>query len=123
VAEQISINQRDSRAARCAICHDEARPLKQCPRCASLFHDACRRELRRCPTIGCRSMVDSDSGDEHEEEREDQEEEAASPPAAEATPAFSTSRAFLWSALSGLVPIAFLLLGWIAAPELFIFSL
>lgn len=39
---------------RCALCHGEARGLLEgCGACGALLHADCRRDLGRCPTIGC----------------------------------------------------------------------
>lgn len=57
VDEALSIRSRSTHSVRCAVCHDAARPLKQCPRCNSLFHDVCRRSLGKCPTLACPATI------------------------------------------------------------------
>lgn len=42
--------------ARCAYCHDDLAEGWACPGCRTLLHAACRDELARCPTPGCREL-------------------------------------------------------------------
>jgi len=42
---------------RCAICHGALRDREaRCRECGSLVHQDCRRELGRCPTLGCAAV-------------------------------------------------------------------
>ncbi len=50
------ISTRVSPALRCAVCHDRAGGLTACQRCQSRFHEECRRDIGRCPTLGCRAV-------------------------------------------------------------------
>lgn len=38
---------------RCSYCLDSRGEMQSCSGCQTLLHADCRRELRRCPTIGC----------------------------------------------------------------------
>lgn len=43
---------------RCSLCHaDLQEPSVTCPSCGTVLHAECRRELTRCPTLGCESPV------------------------------------------------------------------
>ena len=42
-------------ALRCAYCHAlDWQPMLACPQCGTLLHPECARDLRVCPTLGCR---------------------------------------------------------------------
>lgn len=38
---------------RCSYCLDSRGKMQTCSGCRTLIHGDCRKELRRCPTIGC----------------------------------------------------------------------
>lgn len=54
--ESIQLRERPSPGARCAYCHDglgdTPEPFR-CARCHVELHRDCRRQLGRCPTLGC----------------------------------------------------------------------
>ena len=49
----VALRERRELPLRCAVCHDEPESLVRCEGCGSAFHEDCRRELARCPTLGC----------------------------------------------------------------------
>lgn len=53
---EVTLTDRPSPAARCAICHDDLRGAPDetaCAECKVPFHVDCRADLARCPTLGC----------------------------------------------------------------------
>ncbi len=57
--EIMRIKPRASTVLRCAVCHGVLRPAVDgyCGSCGSRFHEECRTDLERCPTLGCRGSI------------------------------------------------------------------
>ncbi|MEZ0228217.1 MAG: hypothetical protein ACAI25_06305 [Planctomycetota bacterium] len=56
MSDPLSLRSRLSQALRCSVCHDRRGLLTACQRCWTRFHDDCRNDLGRCPTLGCRAI-------------------------------------------------------------------